>query len=130
MTMTAARRNDAVLGFMRIEALRVGVMVHASCGWWLPAIDKNISSRQIEVFHYTLKAQPLLGSPKHRTPRFDRGVLADWFLSPVKNIPVISFSTQMVTLVSSVSVGTVCFTSKKSRSDFLAIFGYLFERNT
>jgi len=79
---------------------------------------------------YTLKAQPLLGSPKHRTPRFDRGVLADWFLSPVKNIPVISFSTQMVTLVSSVSVGTLCFTSKKGRTDFLAIFGYLFERNT
>ena len=77
-----------------------------------------------------LKAQPLLGSPKHRTPRFDRGVLADWFLSPVKNIPVISFSTQMVTLVSSVSVGTLCFTSKKGRTDFLAIFGYLFERNT
>jgi hypothetical protein len=33
----------------------------------------------------------------------------------------------MVTLSSSVSVGTICFTRNRSRTDFLAIFGYLLE---
>ena len=74
--------------------------------------------------YYTLKAQPILGSPKHRTPRFDQGVLADSFLSSCGKHSSLCFSTQVRP---SVNVGTVSFTSKNGADRLLANFVYLLE---